>query len=357
MPRGDQLSRQWNLLKMLQTRGQGLTLRELAREFEVSERTIQRDLEMLQELGVPVRYEADEIGKRYWRMPHDYFRAGPLVLTLTEAVSLHLADKLIVPLAGTHFAEGLTSVLDKIRSCIPPKAMDHFSGLDEAICVRRTGVADHSDKADIIRVLARAARERLTVEISYKAPWRRVQYKTEFDPYGLVLYQDELFAAGQSHRADDLRVFKVARIVGAKATERPFARPEGFSLEACFRSSFGIMLAKTEPIEIQVKFRGSVAAKVEEKAWHESQKLMWLDAEETLVEAHPEDAEALIATYQLTNVLEFKRWIKSLGDGAEVLSPDWLRSELREELRSAAQLYDDRNAEQRAPAKTRDGAP
>ena len=115
MARGDQILRQWKLLTSLQTRGTGIPLRQLAQEHGVAERTIQRDFEMLEELGFPLEHDEDEFGKRYWRMQHDLIRSGPLVLSLTEAISLHLAQRLFAPLAGTHFAEGLQRMLEKIH--------------------------------------------------------------------------------------------------------------------------------------------------------------------------------------------------------------------------------------------------
>lgn len=65
MARGEQILRQWNLLRTLQTRGQGLPLRELAAESGVTERTVQRDFEVLQELGFPIDYQEDEIGRAH----------------------------------------------------------------------------------------------------------------------------------------------------------------------------------------------------------------------------------------------------------------------------------------------------
>jgi predicted DNA-binding transcriptional regulator YafY len=60
MARGGQIHRHLNLLRTLQTRGVGIPLAQLAQDFEVSDRTIQIDLESLQELGFPVEYEEDE---------------------------------------------------------------------------------------------------------------------------------------------------------------------------------------------------------------------------------------------------------------------------------------------------------
>ncbi len=339
MARGEQLQRQWNLLITLQTRGEGVPLRQLAQDFGVSERTIQRDFEVLEELGFPIEFNEDDYGKRFWRLPADFFQSGPLVLGLTEAISLHLASHLFDPLAGTHFADGLRSILKKIRAQLPERSLDHFRGLDQTIYVRRTGMTDYSAHAETIHTLSDAAQTQHTVEITYRALWRGDAYTTRYDPYGLVLYDGDLFLVGHSHRAAGLRIFKVTRITGVTTTEHTFRRPPGFSLEENFRASFGIFQPTGEPVEIGVRFRGPVAALVEERVWHESQRLEWLPGEQTLFESAPEEPDALLATFRLANLVEFKRWIKGYGDMAEIVRPAWLRDEMRAELLAAARQY------------------
>lgn len=340
MARGDQLVRQWELLRALQTRGEGIPLRELADRFAVSERTLQRDFEILEELGFPIEHDADEHGKRYWRMPHDYFRSGPFVIGLTEALSLHLAESLLTPLAGTHLADGLQTLLDKIRRLLPRQAVEHFAAIDEVLHVRRTGWTDYSRKAEIIRVLEAGARQQTSAEITYRALWRGEEYTTAIDPYGVVCYDADLFVVGHSHRAAALRIFKVSRIVSARPLAQSFVRPEDFQLEEQFRSSFGIIHAKGEPIEIAVRFRGTGASLVEERVWHESQRLLWLDdEEESLFGEESSGPEGLIASFKLSDVTEFKRWILGFGSSAEVIRPAWLRAEVAAELSSAAGAY------------------
>ena len=340
MARGELILRQWNLLKMLQTRGEGIALRDIAVELDVSERTIQRDFEVLQELGFPIDFEEDEYGKRFWRLPADFFRSGPLVLGITESVSLHLAEKLFDPLAGTILAEGLQSVLDKIRSLVPTKALDYFADLDSTVHVRRMGKVDYTNHADTIRVLLDAARKELTVEITYRSLWRKEAYNTRFDPYGLVLFDGDLFVLGRSHRADGLRILKIARIASVESTSEPFQRPADFRLADHFQASFGIVHTGEALVEVTAKFTGSAAALVSERKWHDSQQLMWLDAEATLFDEIPDEPESVMATFQLGNTVEFKRWIKGFGVEAEVVRPDWLRREVLNEICATARMYE-----------------
>lgn len=338
MARGEQITRHWRMLQMMQRRGVGLTLRELGTELEVSERTLQRDFELLQEVGFPVAFEEDDVGRRYWRLPADYFKTGPLTLSLTEAISLHLAEHLLAPLAGTHFAEGLRSTLDNIRSQLPVAALDYFRALDETLYVRRAGLTDYSPHADAIALLVAAARDRRCVEFAYRSLWRSATYATRFDPYGLVYFDGDLFLVGRSHRADAVRVMKINRLSDVRTTDERFKRPAGLRLEDYFRSSFGIVRSSGQAREVVVRFTGAAAALVEERLWHETQRLE-RDAPERTLFKGVEERDALRATFKLTDFVEFKRWIKGFGPAAEVLRPADLRAELRAELQAAADRH------------------
>ena len=51
------------------------------------------------------------------------------------------------------------------------------------------------------------------------------------------------------------------------------------------------------------------------------------------------ETDALVATFHLAEVIEFKRWVKGFGDQAVVLRPEWLREEIRQDLLAAAAQY------------------
>jgi predicted DNA-binding transcriptional regulator YafY len=244
------------------------------------------------------------------------------------------------PLAGTHLADGLQSLLEKIRSVVPKQALEYFAGLDETVYVRRTGTTDYAPHAETIRLLIDAARNEMSVDLTYRSFWRGKEYATLFDPYGLVYYDGDLFVPGRSHRAEAIRIFKVSRIRSAAATSHSFQRPPDFSVSDHFRSSFGIIPATGEPVEIVVRFTGTIAGLVEERIWHESQRLSWLAPDQTLFDEQPGESETLVASFRLADLVEFKRWVIGFGRNAEVLKPDWLRREMHDELTEAVRQYE-----------------
>lgn len=68
MPRNLTLVRVLGELRQLQASRRGATLRELAAEAGVTDRTVRRDLEALQAAGVPLVDDTDDAGRRRWRV-------------------------------------------------------------------------------------------------------------------------------------------------------------------------------------------------------------------------------------------------------------------------------------------------
>ena len=66
MGRGNQIARQWTIIKRLDSKRQGVTVGELAKELNCSPRTIYRDLDHLQEAGFPITDEKLD-GGNHWQ--------------------------------------------------------------------------------------------------------------------------------------------------------------------------------------------------------------------------------------------------------------------------------------------------
>ncbi len=335
---GEQIERQWSIVRLLVRRGEGYSLKELAERTGVSERTIQRDLEILSKHGFPLGFEVDDDARRFYRLPKDWIKSGELTLSLEEIASLQLARRMLLPLSGTHFEAGFQSLVSKLQGLMPEKLIEYFAERSGTLAVRPIASTDYSGQRELIEQLDRAACENLLVEIRYYSFWRREEYTTLYNPYGMVLYQDDLFLVGYSHRAEEERMFKVSRIREAHLTQEHFERPESLRLDAFFSGTFGIVSGTYEPTAVEVCFTRAAAAIVQERIWHDSQHFKWLAPEPGLFDDHPED-RPLMATFELTDVIEFKRWLKGFGDQAEILSPAWLRDQVRGELLDAARKY------------------
>jgi predicted DNA-binding transcriptional regulator YafY len=82
--------RHWMLLRMLAARRYGLSVREMAREMGVADKTIRRDLALCQRLRIPLLESDGARGRKTWRLA-DGRGVPPLQFTFDEAVVLYLA--------------------------------------------------------------------------------------------------------------------------------------------------------------------------------------------------------------------------------------------------------------------------
>ena len=113
-----------SILLLLQTRSV-VTARFLSEHFNVSERTIYRDIRTLENAGVPIGAEAG-VGyflERGYRLP-------PVSFTLDEAAALLLGEKLMVSSLDADSLRDFNQALNKIRAVVSSSDKDYLSSLD-----------------------------------------------------------------------------------------------------------------------------------------------------------------------------------------------------------------------------------
>lgn len=328
MPRGDTLKRQWSLVQELQTHRYGITLDDLAERLGCNRRTVQRDINVLRAVGLPISFDADgdQHGQRRYALPHGYLDCNELLLTITEALSLYLARAFMAPLAGTSIGEAFDKLVERIERSLSDKTLRHFRDLQGLFLVLSQGQPDYKSHRDIVASVDTAVRERRVLKIAYRSPWRDDEYTTEIHPYGMVFWQGDLYVVAFSARAEDMRVFKIPRILRAELTSKQFSRPEDFDLEDHFSCSLSVSLSG-EPFDACVQFTGPAASLVRERRWHPSQRTI------------PCEGDRVLIKLKISDPVGLKQWVKSFGPNAELLAPSHLRDELRQELLAAASLY------------------
>lgn len=325
MARGDGLFRQWELIKVLQAHRFGVSTEELCARLECNKRTVQRDLTVLQDI-FPISYEQRDHGKRFWKLAQNAVESEQLQLTMTEMLSLFLSQQLLLPLAGTQFGDGLQTALQKIRALLPARALTYFEGLDGSFFIKSLANHDYSGQDKEIRILNEAILSQKCVKVIYRSASKGRETISEFHPYGMVLLHASLYCIGYLACYKEVRTLKVARIKGLTRLEKCFEKPVDFTLDGHLQGAFGVFQTQ-KARKIRVEFTGWAATNVREMQWHPSQRIV------------KDGKDAVVATFELGNTVEFKRWLLGFGQHVRVLAPQDLADEVRDELLKAASRY------------------
>ena len=328
MPRARNTSgmlRQWRLLRTLSAWRLGVTIREMAAELTVTEKTIRRDLATFQQAGFPLIESVGDHGRKSWRVRTA--GDGPEIgFTLDEALALYLGRRLLDPLAGTVVGEAAQRAFAKVRACLGKAAVQYVERLAANLHVTAIGGGDYARHREHLNDLMAAVADSLQTVIAYQSVRATEPVEYQINPLGIAQHRGSLYVVAWSHDHSEVRTFKLDRIDAVEVSGLPFQRPQGFDVCQYLAGSFGVFHADGD-VEVRVRFAPAVARYVREGRWHASQRLV------------QQRDGSLLAEFRLSGTEEIKRWILSFGRHAEVLEPPALREEMEAEITSISQLY------------------
>jgi len=320
--RNAEVIRQWKILKTVEA-GRYTTAGALAEEHGVTERTIRRDLEALQEAGFPLYDERAEGGRKVWRLIDGYKQRLTQTFTLSELAALYFGKNLMSFLGGAPFARDLESAFAKIREALPARSLPYLARIQDLFSARPEPWKDYSKKKDVIAALIDATLHQRSAVLEYYSFNSRRTKKYTVDPYRVVYYHGGLYLYARVGEYSEVRTFAVERISRIEVTDEEFEIPGDFNVSEFARGAFGIAGGRPEPVAIA--FDAKMAGYIRERVWHESQSL----------EERPDGSVVLRLNVALG--FELKAWIKSFAPYAQVLEPAPLRDEIQADLRAAIQ--------------------
>jgi predicted DNA-binding transcriptional regulator YafY len=262
-------SRLVTLLLLLQTRGRQ-TAAELARELEVSERTVHRDVEALSEAGVPVYAE---------RGPHggvqlvDGYRTRLTGMTGDEAEALFLSG-LPGPAAELGLGTVVTAARLKVLAALPTELRVRASRLVERFYLDAAGWFHGAEPVPHLSTLAEAVWESRRVTIDYERGDQRVGRVLE--PLGLVLKAGTWYTVAMVDDGQP-RTYRVSRVTAATLSDEHFERPRAFDLAAFWAESSAAYERELQRLTVVVRVApnriGSLADFVGGKAVEDAEVL------------------------------------------------------------------------------------
>lgn len=286
----------------------------MAREIEVSTKTIHRDIEFMRDrLNLPVEFNPQRQGYYYTAEVSAF---PTMQITEGEIVALVVAEKALQQYRGTSFEKPLLSAIKKMEQALPDTISLNLADIEHTISFRTR--AEPVLNLEIFDTLAKAVAQRKQLELQYRKPGQAAESRL-VDPYHLANINGEWYLFAFDHARKDLRTFVPARIQSVKPTGKIFERTEKFSLEKRLRDSFGVHAGEGE-YEVAICFTPRAADYIREKRWHPSQTLR--DLKDGGVELR----------MKLSSLAEVQRWVLSWGGEAKVLKP----KELVESVQDAA---------------------
>ncbi len=288
----------------------------LARELEVSTKSIQRDLDFMRDrLALPIEYHPQKFGYYY---TGEVTAFPTMHITEGELVALVIAEKALQQYRGTQFEKPLLSAIRKIEQSLPDTISLNLSDIEKTISFRTS--AEPILDLKTFDALAKATAQHKQLELCYRKPGSK---QTEFrlvDPYHLANINGEWYLFAFDHDRKDIRTFVPARVQSVRQTGKTFQPSQKFSLKKRLRDSVGVHSAEGE-FDVVLRFNAHAADYVREKKWHESQQLLALRN------------GGIEMRLKLSSLQEIKRWVLSWGGDVSVIKP----AELAKQVRAAAE--------------------
>lgn len=314
MPRGNQLIRQWRILRAIESCRRGCSTAEIHREVADlgTLRTVYRDLEILQEAGFPLYQEDD--GR--WRTLTASEGAPAIPVEPTEMIALLLSEQAMAPLRGSALAEPLVRLRAKLEAALNPKGRQYVELLRRGLLASVSAKGNYSGRHREIACLERAIRERRTVRLVHFAAHRGETLEREVDPYGLWYVDGGLYLVAFDHLRCDVRKFLVDRIEDISILDRSFEPDPDFDLEAYVGRGFRVWHGAIH--RVIVVFSPTLAHLPKERCYHRTQKII------------PQDDGSCRVVFDASGLAELAGWVASFGGHVRVLDPPELVQMVRD---------------------------
>ncbi len=295
------------ILLEFQARGE-LRAEDLAARFEVSVRTIYRDVQALSETGVPV---VATPGKGY-RLMEGYF-LPPLSLTATEAALLALGGQFVRDRLDPELQRAADTALDKLAGVLPPERRQDVEQWRREITFASFGRVARQPYLAPIR---QAIQDRRVLRMLYHAYRRPGSEQRDVEPIMLVNLSETWHLSAYCRLRQDRRLFRLDRIDRFEPLDEHFTLDERHEVGP---DEYEDRLERFG--EARVRFDPTVVRWVRER-----QPWVFLREEP--------GADGPVFVYALRDERELLTWLLSWGAAAELLSPPDLRTSLVHEARA-----------------------
>ena len=180
-----------------------------------------------------------------------------------------------------------------------------------------------------LSVIVNAMRDSKALEMTYQSFKRMEPTTFEMHPYCLKVFRQRWYMLARTIGKEELRIYSLDRIIDIKVLDKTLELPAGFDAADFFSDYFGIIIGhNVKPSIMEIKATAEQAKYLESLPLHPSQEA---------IEVTPDYS---VFRYRLVPTFDLKQEILSRGATVEVLSPEWFRKEIIDELQNTLQKYE-----------------
>jgi proteasome accessory factor B len=303
-------------------RGAFTNCRRLAAALEVSSKTIARDIAFMRDrLELPIEFDAQLNAYRY---THPVAAFPTVQVTEGELLALLVARKALEQYLGTPFHRQLEVSFEKLTGGLKDRISFSPAAELQSVSFKNLGLG-RADLA-VFNTLSAAVLRQQEVEFEYRKPGEKKATRRRVRPYHLALRDNLWYLIAFDAARNALRTFALPRISQAKSLGASFVRPVDLSPEKFFATALGV-LGGAGDYHVVIRFSATVADRVREREWHESQELRDL----------PDGRLEL--SLRLGALPEVEAWVLTWGAEAEAVQPRELRQRMAATAAALARLY------------------
>jgi predicted DNA-binding transcriptional regulator YafY len=335
-----ELDRILGILLALQSQRR-ISARQLAERFDVSTRTIYRDLQTMSLLGIPIYAERGRNGGI--RLLEGYF-LPPLMFSRSEAIALLLGVIILRTLRAVPFETEVDTATQKLLAAVPENLRATLARMGQVIGAERppadifhaepdepaTTSDPHRDGATVTRFL-QALLDGNVVRLVYQSPYRDATMTMDAQPLGIFWDRGRWYLATNNPEHDETeRLWRADRVTSICAPGPAGERRTDFDIADLLGHEWlrSAMVAWRNRAPVRLRITAEQAQRLQQD-WYYRFARYETDGDGRMIMTFGERDREL--------VLSLVRW---LGTGAELLAPAEWRAAMRQQLAAMLQQYD-----------------
>lgn len=301
-----------NIYVQLQSRN-WITAQQFAHRYDVSIRTIYRDIKALENAGVPIY---NEPGKGYALV--EGYKIPPTIFTKEEALSFTIAEKLVEKFADKKMSFNFSAALHKMKAVLRTSEKENVALIEDQYLIFNSSSTENT--TEVLSVLLDSIVSKIQIEILYQKPSSNQADKRLLEPIGIFYENEYWYFMAFCYLRNDYRQFRIDRVKQIVKTNHLFNKEH---------KALGYFLDKKKSAESEKITVKILAPK------NRAHYFNW-DKNSYGFVSEKEINDSVEMTFETTTKLEyFARWFLMYSIEAEIVEPIELKQKVTDLLQKA----------------------